>query len=167
MPIPGPSNSHFRRSLGDPSAKRGYHARGTDTTRPSRSSTTRARSVTRTFLAVAISVATLEVVMPCLRECSRVFPQNPRNSVQFCLTEPIVVRYPNGCKPEFGELVVPLDVNVNWLVTITREKEKPIRSALQNSRAHRAGFCQPFRNRCQLWFQTTMPSSTLRSQGEA
>jgi hypothetical protein len=44
MPTPGPSSSHRRCSLGEPSANRGYHAKGTDTTRPSRNSTMSARS---------------------------------------------------------------------------------------------------------------------------
>src|SRR5437660_7876926 len=42
---------------------------GTETTRPSRNSTTSARSVTRTFrAAAAVAVGTFEVVMPCLGE---------------------------------------------------------------------------------------------------
>src|SRR6267142_3642155 len=66
MPIPGPINSHRRRSLGVASARRGYHVRGTDTVRPSRNSTIKLSPVTVTSFAVAISIAGFEVLMPCL-----------------------------------------------------------------------------------------------------
>jgi hypothetical protein len=138
MPTPGPSSSHRRRSLGEPMANRGYQAKGTDTTRPSRNSTTSARSVTRTFLAAAVSVATLEVLMPRLRECSLVFLNKSRDTVQFCLAEPVIVRHPNGRQPQFGELPVPLHVNVRRLVSVAGEEEKPIRAALQDGRTHRS-----------------------------
>ena len=51
MPIPGPINSQCRRSRGVPSARRGYDVSGTETARPSRSSTMRLSAVTRTFFA--------------------------------------------------------------------------------------------------------------------
>ena len=73
MPMPGPTSSQLRRSLGRASAKRGYHSRGTETRRPSPSSTRSAISLTRTFLAVAISVAGLEEVMPRLQKYGPVF----------------------------------------------------------------------------------------------
>ncbi len=66
MPMPGPMSCHWRRSLGLPSASLGYHRSGTDTLRPSSSSTMSASSVTRTRLAAGASVAGLEVVMPRL-----------------------------------------------------------------------------------------------------
>ncbi len=74
IPMPGPINCHRRRSLGRPSASRGYHLSGTDTLRPSRNSTTSASSVTLTCFAVAASVARLEVVMPCLDQLGLVLP---------------------------------------------------------------------------------------------
>ena len=46
--MPGPINSHRRRSAAEPSASLGYHSSGTETTRPSVSSTIKAWSVTRT-----------------------------------------------------------------------------------------------------------------------
>ena len=140
--MPGPSSSHRRRSRTEPSARRGYHANGTDTTRPSRSSTMSARSVTRTFSAAAISVATLEVVMPRLCELSFVFSNNASDAVEFRPAESIVVRHSNGREPELRELDVPLDVNVDRLVSVAREEEKPVRPAPQDSWTHRIGFCQ-------------------------
>ena len=140
MPMPGPNNSHRRRSRGEPSASRGYHARGTDTTRPSRNSTTSARSVTRTFRAAAVSVAALEVVMPGLRECGFVFSDDPRDAAQFRPAESIVVRHSHGREPELRDLAVPLDVNVRRLVSVAGEEEKPIRATLQDGRTHRRYF---------------------------
>ncbi len=68
IPDPAPMNSHRRRSAGRPSASLGYQSSGTDTVRPSPSSTTRAVPVTRTSAAMAASLAGLEVLMPCLRQ---------------------------------------------------------------------------------------------------
>src|SRR6266542_76097 len=116
--MPGPSSSQCRRSRAEPSANRGYHATGTDTTRPSRNSTTRARSVTRTFSAAAVSVGTREVVMPRLREFSLVFSNNPGDAVQFGLAESIVVRHSDGREPEFSEPEIPLHMNVDRLVAV-------------------------------------------------
>ena len=142
--MPGPSNSHRRRSPGEPSANRGYHASGTDTTRPSRNSTTSARSVTRTFLAAAVSVATMEVLMPCLRELGLVFLNDGRYTVQFRLAESVIVRHSNGRQPELGEFTVPFDVNMRRLVLVAGEKEKSIRAAPQDGRTHRRRFSQLF-----------------------
>lgn len=61
MPMPGPMSSQFRRSLGRPSASRGYHFNGTETLRPSAKSTTSVSPVTRTCFATTVSVARLEV----------------------------------------------------------------------------------------------------------
>src|SRR5262245_10751560 len=126
MPMPGPSSSHRRRSRGKPSARRGYQESGTDTTRPSRNSTTSARSVTRTFLAAAVSGATLEVVMPCLREFGFVLSNNPADSIQFRFAESIVVRHSHWPKPELGQLTVSLYMDVNGLVSVAGEEEKPV-----------------------------------------
>src|SRR6266852_2761266 len=130
--MPGPSSSHRRRSLGEPSANRGYHAKGTDTTRPSRSSTTSERSVTRTFLAVAVSVGTIEVVMPCLEELGLVFTYDGRDAIQFGRGESVVVLHSNGLQPELGESTVPLYMNMGRLVSVAGEEEKPIRATLKD-----------------------------------
>jgi hypothetical protein len=92
--------------------------------------------VTRTFSAAAVSVGTLEVLMPCLLEGGFVFLNDGRDALQFARAEPVIVRYPNGRQPKLGEFSVPLYVNVRRLVSIAGEKEKSIRSALQNSRTH-------------------------------
>lgn len=66
------------------------------------------------------------------------------DAIQFRLTEPEVVRHSNWRQPEFGELLVPLHVNVGRLVPVAGEEEKPIRTALQDGWTHRSRFCQLF-----------------------
>src|ERR1700682_4447974 len=105
MPMPGPINSQCRRSVGSPSASRGYHSIGTDTLRPSRSSTTSASSVLLTCLAAAVSVSSLEVVMPCLQQLGLVFLHQRRNLVQFVRGKSKVVLQPHGLQPELGGFV--------------------------------------------------------------
>ena len=63
-PLPG--------SFMEPWASLGYHSTGTDTVRPSLSSTLSVRLVTRTLLTVAASIAGLEILMPCLQKFSLV-----------------------------------------------------------------------------------------------
>jgi len=82
IPRPGPINSHRCRSLGDPCARRGYHCRGTETVRPSSSSTISARAVTCTAFAVTASVVALEVVMPRLQQFGLVLLNETLDSVQ-------------------------------------------------------------------------------------
>src|SRR5437773_12230752 len=92
--MPGPINSQRRRSLGRPSAKRGYQSIGTDTLRPSRNSTTSACPVTLTCLAAAASVAGLEVAMPCLQQLGLVLLHQRRNLVLFVRGKSKVVLQP-------------------------------------------------------------------------
>src|SRR5437867_5971860 len=112
MPMPGPISSQRRRSAGEPSTNRGYHESGTDTTRPSRSSTTRARSVTCTLFAATVSVVDAEVLMPCLQEGRFVFADDRRDTTQLSRTETVIVRSANGCQPELRRLAVTCGVNV-------------------------------------------------------
>src|SRR3989338_8373946 len=91
MPMPGPISCHCCRSFMEPWASRGYHATGTDTVRPSWSSTIKDSRVTRTFLAVAASVAGLEVLMPCLQEFRLVLLHETLDSSQFVRCKPVVV----------------------------------------------------------------------------
>ena len=91
---------HRRRSLGRPSASRGYHLSGTDKLRPSWSSTMSAASVTRTRLAAAVSVAGLEEIMPRLEKRGPVFLHQCRNLVQFILREVAVRRHHDWIEPE-------------------------------------------------------------------
>src|SRR5438046_2060679 len=100
MPMPGPISRQRRRSLGRPSASRGYHFSGTDTLRPSRSSTMSASSVTRTRFAVAVSVAGLEVDMPRFQQLALVLLHQCRDLLRFVLGEPTVVFQSDRLQPE-------------------------------------------------------------------
>ena len=136
MPIPGPIRSQRRRSLGVPSARRGYQLMGTETVRPSRNSTIRVSAVILTFFAVAVSAARLEVLMPCLYEFCLVLLRQRGDRVQFCWRESVVVFQSKWTQPELGCLPVAFDVNVNGFASIAREEKEPVRTALQNRRTH-------------------------------
>jgi len=90
--MPGPINSHFWRSFTEPWASLGYHATGTDTVRPSLSSTMSARLETRTSLTVAASIAALEVLMPCLQQFGLVLTDQMLDPSPFVGRESVVVR---------------------------------------------------------------------------
>src|SRR6266481_7065975 len=86
---------------------------GTETVRPSLNSTIRVSAVTLTFLAVAVSVARLEVLMPCLDQFGFVLLHQRRDLVQFCWGDSMVVFHPNWTQPELRGLQLALDVHVN------------------------------------------------------
>ena len=104
--------------------------------RLSRSSTTKALSVTLTFFAAAVSVGTIEVLMPRLQESGLALPSDDRDSIQLVRAEPVIVRLSNRSQPELGELLVPLHVNVGRLLAVAGKEEEPIRTAPQDGGAH-------------------------------
>jgi len=109
---------------------------GTDTLRPSRSSTTSAESVTRTRLATAASIAGLEEVMPRLEKRGPVSLHQRRNLIQFILRESAVRRHPDRVEPEFRHLPFAGNVNVRRLGPVTRKEEEPVRTASENRGTH-------------------------------
>ena len=113
-----------------------YHSSGTDTDRPSCSSTISIRGVTRTRLAVAVSAAAGEVIMPRLQQGSFVLLHEACDSPQLLGCKPEVVRHPRRQQPEFCRLVLTGDVYMCRFASIARKKEKSIRTASQNRRAH-------------------------------
>lgn len=94
--------------------------------------------MTRTRLAVAVSVAGLEEVMPRLEKRGPVFLHQRRNLVQFILRESAVRRHCHRIEPKLRNLPFPSHVNVWWLGPVAREKEEPVRAASENRRAHDA-----------------------------
>jgi len=143
MPMPGPRSSQFRRSRGEPSANRGYHAKGIEITRPSCSSTTRKRSVTRTLVAAAVSVR-FEVVIPCLHEESFVLLDETSDPLQFRFAEAVGVCHSNRRQPNLRELPITLHMDVNGFPAVARKEEEAVRPALQNRWTHLAKLCQLF-----------------------
>src|SRR5262245_20712154 len=123
IPTPGPINSHRRRSARDPSASLGYHWRGTETARPSVSSTTSVWSVTPTFFAAAISVATVEIFMPCLQKRGFVLAGDHGDPIQLALTEPLIVRLSDRIEPKLGQPRVSLAVHVRRFLAIASKKK--------------------------------------------
>lgn len=146
--MPGPINSQRRRSLGRPSANRGYQPIGTDTLRPSRNWTTSACSVTLTWVAAAVSIARLEVLMPCLQQLGVVFLHQRRNPVQLVRGKSQGVLQPHGLQPELGGLAVARHMDVRWLAPVARKEEEPIWATLEDRRTH-GSILPAFRRPCQ------------------
>ena len=69
--------------------------------------------MTRTSLAVAVSVGTIEVLMPCLEEYGLVFARDGRDAIQFGRVE-----------------------STRGLVSVAGEEEKPIRATMEDGRSH-------------------------------
>ena len=136
MPMPGPISSHCLRSAGVPSARRGYQASGTETTRPSWSATTSASAVTFTSAARGLSVAGLEVVMPRLHQMRLVCPNDVFDLGQLIRRKTVVVFQPNRRQPELRSLPIAGHMNVDGLAAIARKKEESIRTTPENRRTH-------------------------------
>jgi hypothetical protein len=51
---------------------------------------------------------------------------NLLNPAEFVPTETPAPLKPHGIQPELGSGVIPLNVNVRWLITITCVEEEPI-----------------------------------------
>jgi hypothetical protein len=123
MPTPGPINSIRFRSRGEPWTSRGYHFSGTDTVRPSRSSTTSACPVTRADFASAVSIPRLEVLIRCLHQLTLVLTNDALDAGEFPRCEAHVVRRSQGREPELCGLVFSSDVHVNRFVPVACEKK--------------------------------------------
>ena len=136
MPAPGPTNTHARRSRGDASASRGYQFSGTDTTRPSTSATVSSRSVTRTCFAAAVPTADAKVLMPCLQKFGLVLLNETRQSMYFVRSESEIGHQSDWHQPELCQLPFACHMHVRRLGSVAREEEEPIRTALENRRAH-------------------------------
>src|SRR6187397_2083951 len=105
MPMPGPTSSHCRRSRGVAAASLGYHVSGTDTTRPSRSSTTSVSLVTLTSVATGASLAA-KVLMPGPLNRDVVLTNQHCHLRQFDLCEPMVVLEAHRGQPELRGLAI-------------------------------------------------------------
>jgi hypothetical protein len=162
IPTPGPTNSHCSRSPGEPWTRRGYHRSGTETVRPSRSSTTSARGVTRADFASAVSISRLEVLIPRFQQVSLVLANEALDSLEFVRREAEVVRLPHGREPELRRLVLASDVHMNRLGSIAREEEEPIRATPQNRWAHGDIFAGSGRGVTEETVPTTPISTILR-----
>jgi len=101
---------------------------------------------TRTCLAVAVSVARLEIVIPCPHELRLVLSYETFDSTQLVRRETIAVHLPDGRQPELGYVVVASDVDMYRLTSITRKEKEPVRAASEDGRTH-PDDCRSFANR--------------------
>jgi len=53
--------------------------------------------------------------------------------IEFLSAEATTILHPHRDKPEFGHLLVALDVHVGWFITITRIEEESVRAKTQDS----------------------------------
>lgn len=99
--------------MGVAAASRGYHASGTETTRPSCNVTISASLVTFTLVAAAASAASAEVLMPGPLDGGLVLANQRRHLRQFRLRKPVVVLNPDGTDPELRRLALARYVDVS------------------------------------------------------
>jgi hypothetical protein len=97
--------------------------------RPSASSTDRVSSLTNTALAKAIRLSTVEELIPTPQQLLAVQFNPFSDSVDFFTAESGAPLQPHWIQPKLCLAGVALDMNVGWLTTISRVKEKPIRAA--------------------------------------
>ncbi len=90
MPVPRPINSQVLLSTEVPWRSRGYHARGTDTFRPSTSWTINSSSVTSTFRAAASCSRVAEKLIPSPLDLVFVFLNQLLHVTQFFCGKPNV-----------------------------------------------------------------------------
>ena len=53
--------------------------------------------------------------------------------IEFLSAKPATVLQPHGDQPEFGKLLVALDVHMGWLMTVPRIEEESVRAKTQDS----------------------------------
>src|SRR5437773_11128313 len=120
MPSFSPIKRQLFRSSGVPCSRRGYQARGTEIVRPSFTSTARVSSVTITFWAFASAV---KILIPTPQHVCSIFFNQSLDTVDLNSTKASAILQSYGFQPEFGLIVVPFDMNMRRLVTISRIKE--------------------------------------------
>lgn len=74
--------------------------------------------------------------MPCLNELNLMISHNALNPVEFSWRESVVVFQADWRQPELGSLAFASYVNMDWLAMITGKEKEPIRTTLENRRAH-------------------------------
>ena len=132
IPLPPPMSRQFARSDVLACLRRGYQADGTESDRPSDSSTLNVSSVTETLIALGEVNSVAEIVIPSLQQLRRVICNMPLDLAKFSTPESAAVCEAYGIEPEFGDHVVALNVYVGWLMPVTRVEEEAIRANPQN-----------------------------------
>src|SRR5437762_13605760 len=95
-----------------PCSSRGYQTSGTATVRPSSSCTASSSSVTLTATARAPTRSLVEVGIPAPQHGFFVLLDQTLNPTNLSRREAAAALEANGTEPEFGGIVIALDVNV-------------------------------------------------------
>jgi len=125
MPAPSPISCHLRLSRTVPFNKRGYQTSGAETERPSLRSI---RSVVASTLTLSMrscdSIA--KVFMPGFQEFRFVLFHDFLDREEFIRTEAATPIEDDWINPEFGCVLVTLDMDMRWFFTVVCIEEKPI-----------------------------------------
>src|ERR1700674_2128280 len=133
MPCPRPMKRQFRRRSSVASASRGNHASGAETSRPSARMTISRASVTVTSMAVA-SGLTAKVVIPGLQEGQAILHDEQSDLIELVRSKPMGLRDTNWVKPNLGDAVAMLDMNVRCLRSLSAIEEEAKSQDAQHGR---------------------------------
>ena|ERR1700761_8985237 len=125
MPRPRPVISHSARCCGLASASRGNQAYGTESARPSLSSTTNRSASHVTLRARGSNSLTGKVLIPFLQKKGFVRTHDPVKLIQGRSAKTIRPCQPDRRKPEFRLILLALHVNVWRFVTFVAVEEEP------------------------------------------
>src|SRR5688500_5990520 len=135
MPSPSPMSSQCSRSAGVPCRSRGYQSMGTESSRPSVSSTRTRSSVTRTWRANAVGPASVrEVLMPPLEQLVPMLLNESRDLQHLVRSEAAVPRYLHERQPDLRPLSAAPHVYVRRLPAVGGVEEQPIRAEAKDGR---------------------------------
>src|SRR5258708_20796388 len=104
MPIPPPINSHAALCFGVAATSVGNEASGTETSRPSASTTFSVSTLQETATAVA-SLISVKVFIPFLQEELAVLHRDLSNFSKFVASKAAIVRELHRFKPKLGVLL--------------------------------------------------------------
>src|SRR5579871_763549 len=138
MPCPRPINRQFFRCSKVASARRGNHASGTASSRPSANTTTIRSSITATSTAVASNL-TAEVGMPSLHKIHAVLDHQQTEPVQLVRAEPARFGNGNRLKPKLRD-VVPVFYMDMWRLRSFHAVEEEPKSGYPQDGRHQHPF---------------------------
>src|ERR1035437_2146219 len=128
MPCPPPISCQSARSSADPCARRGYHASGIHSARPSDSSTTSVSAVTVTPFASGVPTSVGEEVIPFLSQKRCALHHDPRYSPEFDVSKTGTLLELDRIEPELRCALVALHMHVGRFVPVVRVEEHPVRT---------------------------------------
>jgi len=135
IPIPGPMNLQFNRCWGVAFRSRGNHSKGVLTRRPSTKVTSSESSVISTSIALASALVlpvASNVVIPCPSYQWFVLFNQLSDLFKLLAAKAIRLRQHNRIHPEFGIVLGILNVNVDWFLRFTAEKEESVSLISEN-----------------------------------